>query len=291
MGIAINVFNVPLAELVPLAQHAEQCGFERILFGDHLIAPMNATSLHPRSDQANARVLYENTPLTDLLVTFGHLAALTERIHFATGVYILPLRDPVATARAAATVQLLSRGRFGFGVGAGWMREEFDIVNVPFETRGRRFDEMIDVMKALWTGEVVDHHGEFWNFERVQLWPRPEPAIPLIFGGTSAPALRRTARHGDGWFSPTNYTLRELLESRDTIERMRADAGTGSRPFTYHVRVEGAHDAANVAQYQREGFDHLVLATSREWRRRDREFTLEDKLEGLSCRASALGLR
>jgi probable F420-dependent oxidoreductase len=290
MGISINVFNVPLAELGPLAQHAEKCGFERILFGDHLIAPMNATSLHPRSDPANAKVLYENTPLTDLLVTFGYLSALTDRIGFATGVYILPVREPVATARAAATVQLISGGRFTFGVGAGWMREEFDIVNIPFETRGKRFDEMIELMKALWTGDVVDHHGTFWDFEQVQLWPPPEPPIPLIFGGTSVAALRRAARHGDGWFSPTNHTMDELLATRDELERIRVEAGTVARPFTYYVRVEGAHDMANVERYRREGFEDLVLATSREWRRRDEAFTLDDKLEMLSRRAHALEL-
>jgi probable F420-dependent oxidoreductase len=291
MGVSINVFNVPLDELAPLARHAERCGFERIFFGDHLIAPLNARSRHPRSDPQNAKVLYPNTPLTDPLVTFGHLSAMTERIGFATGIYILPLRDPVATARAAATVQTLSGGRLTFGIGAGWLREEFDVVGVPFQTRGRRLDEMIELMKALWTGEVVDHHGSVWDFESVQLWPPPRPAIPLVFGGTSPAALRRAARHGDGWFSPTNSTLAELLVVRDELERMRVAAGTADRPFTYHVRVEGDHGADNVAKYREEGFGDLVLATSRIWRSRDVEFSLAEKLRMLTERATALSLR
>src|SRR3546814_10769184 len=110
--------------------------------------------------------------------------------------------DRFAAARAVATVQDLAEGRFLFGVGTGWMREEFDAVGEALDGRGGRTDEMIEVMQELWTGAPVEHHGRHYDFPAVQLAPAP-PEVPLVFGGTTLPALRRTARFGRGWLAPS----------------------------------------------------------------------------------------
>lgn len=290
MGVSVNIFNVPLGEIGPMVRHAEECGFERVWFGDHLITPVQQNSEHPRSDASTAKVLYEQTPLSDLLVTFGYLGGFTNVIGFATGIYILPLRHPVITARAVLTAQALSGGRVTFGVGAGWLREEFDVMGVPFGERGRRLDEMVEIMRALWTGEVVSHAGTTWSFDEVQLWPPAEPAVPLVFGGTSRAALMRTARLGDGWYSPSGFLLGDVLRARDEIEAFRVQHGTDGKPFTYHVRVEGDQTQANIARYQAEGFDSLVLPMTAQWRRQDLDWTTEARLELLSDRAAMAGL-
>lgn len=290
MGVSVNIFNVPLGEIGPMVRHAEECGFERVWFGDHLVAPVEQKTEHPRSDAATAKVLYDETPLSDLLVTFGHLGGITSTIGFATGIYILPLRHPITTARAVVTAQVLSGGRVTFGVGAGWLREEFDVMGVPFEERGRRLDEMVEIMRALWTGDVVSHDGKTWSFDDVQLWPPAEPAIPLVFGGTSRAALRRTARLGDGWYSPSNYQLEDVLRARDEVEAFRVQQGTDGRPFTYHVRVEGEQTPENIARYRAEGFDSLVLPMTAQWRRQDVTWTTEARLELLTDRAFMAGL-
>src|SRR5690606_31313551 len=124
-------------------------------------------------------------------------------------------------------------------------------------------------------GEIVSHRGEFWSFGEVQMWPPAEPAIPLVLGGTSRPALRRTARYGSGWYSPSNFQLDDVLRVRDQVDRLRTEYGTDHRDFTYHVRVEGEQTPENVARYRAEGLDSLILPLTAEWRRPDVEWTIQ----------------
>lgn len=288
MALSLNVFNVPPEQLGQLARHAESLGFERMWFGDHLIAPLSARSRHPRSDAATARVLYERTPLNDLMVLFAHLGAQTKRIELATGVLILPLRQPVTLARAVATAQLLTRGRIVLGIGAGWLREEFDVVGVPFEGRGRRMEEMIEIMQALWTGERVHHEGDIWRFEDVQLWPPPDPAIPLVLGGVSPVALARAAQRAEGWYSPSNVTLEEVLRCREVIEGHRHRLGA-ERPFRYHVRLPAGEEASAIERYRPEGFTDLVVPMTDVWRR-SQGLTAEERCSQLSEVAASIGM-
>jgi probable F420-dependent oxidoreductase len=155
---------------------------------------------------------------------------VTRTLRFSTMVHILPLRNPIEVARATGTVAVLSRGRLVLGAGAGWIREEFDVLGVDFGRRGRRFDESIEVLRKLWTGDLVEHHGEQFDFPPIQMTPAPPEPVPIWVGGVSGPALRRAARLGDGWLG-SGQTPEEVLAIAGRLAALREEAGRQSEPF------------------------------------------------------------
>jgi probable F420-dependent oxidoreductase len=167
-------------------------------------------------------------------------------------VYILPLRHPLEVAKATATLDVLSGGRFILGAGAGWMREEFEQLGVDFATRGARFDESIEVLRKLWRGGMVEHRGRFFDFPRLQMSPAPSRAVPIYIGGASAAALRRTARLGDGWLgngSDPDEAARILGE----LARLRREAGREHLPFEAVVPLTTPPDADVLRRLEDQG--------------------------------------
>jgi probable F420-dependent oxidoreductase len=175
------------------------------------------------------------------------MAAVTERVRFMTGIYVLPLRNPFVVAKAVATAAVLSGDRVTLGVGVGWMREEFELLEQPFERRGRRADEMIEVMRKLWTGRVVEHHGEFYDFAPLSMLPAPRARVPIVVGGVSDTALRRAARLGDGWISDI-HPLAELRDIATRLRALRQECGRGGEPFEI---VAACSDAVGIDGYRR----------------------------------------
>ncbi len=183
-----------------VARAAEAAGFESLWTGDHVIIPSAYSSIYPYSE--NGRMAVDGpVPMAEVLVWAGHLAAITSTIRLATGVLIVPQREPVLLAKQAATVACLSNGRLTLGVGAGWLAEEFAALGADFDTRGARLDESIEAMRALWESDAADFAGRFASFNGAQLAPRPPDGhIPIVVGGDSTMAARRAGRLGDGWF-------------------------------------------------------------------------------------------
>ena len=155
----------------------------------------------------------------------GALAARTSRIKFVNSVVILPLRDPATAAKAVATAAYLSDNRIVLGVGVGWMKEEFELTGQNFHDRGKRMDEMIEVMRLLWSGEMIEHHGRFFDFPPMQMSPAPTQRVPIVIGGQSDAALRRAARN-DGWFGADAYQPDVLLPLLDKLAGYRREYGT-----------------------------------------------------------------
>jgi probable F420-dependent oxidoreductase len=216
-------------QLVDVAQLVEACGFEGVLVSDHLFFPAKLASRYPYSPDGNPG-FDAATPYPEPWAAISAMAAVTTRLRFATMVYILPLRNPLEVAKASGTAAVLSRDRVALGVGAGWIREEFDALGVDFATRGRRCDESIAVLRKLWTGRVVEHHGEFFGFEPLSMSPAPARPLPVWVGGLSKPALRRAARLGDGWIG-TGQTPEQASESLAELARLRGESGRGGEPF------------------------------------------------------------
>ena len=230
---AVRFFNHLLGsnplDHTAIAVAAEAAGFDGIALSDHVIHPQTITSAYPYSP--DGKPIYspdENWP--DPWVAVGAMSAVTERVEFITNVYVLPSRNPFVVAKAVGTAAFLSRGRVRLGVGAGWMKEEFDALGQPFAGRGRRMDEMIDVLRLLWTGEVVEHHGEHFDFDPLHIAPAPPAPVPIYVGGESDVAFKRAATRGDGWISVYN-TVDELRVNCEKLQRRREDAGTADRPF------------------------------------------------------------
>jgi probable F420-dependent oxidoreductase len=225
-----------------------------------------------------------STTLIDPLVALAACAAATSRLRLATGIFILPLRHPLLTARMTITVQNAADGRFLLGVGSGWLREEFDALDVPFDDRAGRMDETIAILRDAWSGRQFSHEGPLFSFGRVQVTPQPVD-IPLILGGNTERALRRAAALGDGWFSSGTPSFEAAVRLRDRVLEHRAASGQRTA-FPIFVRVARA-DPAEMRRYEAEGFEHVLVWADQLW---PREGDLDHKRRSLRSAAEALGI-
>jgi probable F420-dependent oxidoreductase len=219
---------VPADQMVSVAEAAERLGFDGVSFPDHVLYPIEYASPYPYSDDGRATWSREEE-WPDPFVVAGAIAARTRTIQLLTGILVLPLRHPLLTAKAAATIEALAPGRFLLGVGSGWLREEFEILGQDFTTRGRRMDEAIEAMRAVWTGEAVEYHGAQIDFPLLTVRPAPTGPIPIYVGGGPR-AVERAARYGDGFVPPltSHEATRALL---DQVHRRRVELGRERLPF------------------------------------------------------------
>ena len=212
-----------------LARACEEAGFDAVAVSDHVVYPAELASRYPYTPDGRP-MFRPDEDWPDPWVAIGAMAAVTSRLRFLTNVYVLPLRNPFVVAKAVGTAAYLSGGRVGLGVGAGWMAEEFALLEQPFAGRGRRMDEMVEVLRALWRGGMVEHHGEHYDFGPVEMRPAPPEPVPIYVGGHSEAAFRRAARLGDGWLG-VQYPVDELVAHCQRLQRARDEAGTAGRPF------------------------------------------------------------
>lgn len=216
-------------QLPGIARAAEEAGFHGVLLSDHLFFPGRLESRYPYSE--DGRPGFDGrTPFPEPWTTISALAAHTRRLHFGTMVYILPLRHPLEVAKLVGTAALLAGGRVMLGCGAGWIREEFDAVGSDFRTRGRRMNEIIPLLRKLWTGEMVEHRGEHYRLGPLQMSPPPPAPVPIYVGGLSPAALRRAASLGDGWIG-TGQSPEEAAEILSLLRTLRHEAGRDIDPF------------------------------------------------------------
>lgn len=186
---------------VGLAQLAEELGFESLWTVEHVVVPTGYVSPYPYS--ADGKMPGgDQVAIADPLIWLAYVAAATQRIRLATGILILPQRNPLVLAKEVASLDRLSGGRVDLGIGVGWMREEFDAIGVPFERRGARTDEYVEVMRRLWREPSTAFSGEFMNFSDLNSYPKPAgpDGVPIHIGGHSDAAARRAGRIGDGFF-------------------------------------------------------------------------------------------
>jgi probable F420-dependent oxidoreductase len=196
-----------------LALSAEAAGFESLWTVEHVVVPEGYQSTYPYSDTGRMPGR-DDAPVPDPLIWLTYLAASTTTLRLATGILILPQRDPVVLAKELATLDDMSGGRLELGVGVGWLREEFDALQIPFEERARRTDDAVGALRALWGQDVASYDGEFYRFERCISRPQPvRGTIPIHVGGHSEAAARRAGRLGDGFFpaSGPHDELRRLF--------------------------------------------------------------------------------
>ncbi len=216
-------------QLLEIARGAEAAGFEGLLLSEHLFVPEEMAPKYPYAEDGIPDFTGD-TPFPDPWSAISAMASVTTRLRFSTMIYVLPLRHPLEVAKAVSTAAVLSGNRVVLGAGAGWMREEYDTLGVPFESRGKRFDESIEVLRRVWSGQAVEHHGRFFDFPRIRMSPAPSEPIPILIGGMSKPALARAARLGDGWLGAGN-TPKEAAELLRELRRMREQAGRAHEPF------------------------------------------------------------
>jgi probable F420-dependent oxidoreductase len=276
-GVALGALNAHFHLDATLA--AERLGYESVWLPEHLVFT-RAMSRSPHPGETHPPVP-PDTPIFDAFACLAFFAARTEHVRLGTHVFNVGLRHPFTTARGVQTVDLLSGGRFEFGIGASWLEEEWIAAELDFATRGRRVDEALDACKRLWTDETVSHHGEFFSFDAVAFEPKPvqKPWPPVLVGGESKAALRRAARAGDGWIG-MSHTFESATAQ---IERLRAhlrDHGRERDPF--QVVLGGpVQSRDDVARWEELGVTRLIVSP---WRRSP------DAVDALARFADLVGL-
>ena len=227
------------AAAVEFAQAAEAAGFESLWTVEHVVVPSGYDSPYPY-DPSGKMPGGEDFPIPDPLIWLSYVAAATSRIHLATGILILPQRNPVVLAKELATLDHLSNGRMILGIGVGWLEEEFDAIGVPFAERGRRTDDHVAAMRALWTQDKATFHGEFTHFDHCISRPQPvQGSIPVHIGGHTDIAAKRAGRLGDGFF-PGKGSHEELARSFDLVRRTAVEHGRDPDAIEMTTGVRGA---------------------------------------------------
>lgn len=206
---------------------ADELGADILWAVDHIAFPYGFEAVYPYATHEFGESPDRPLEWWDCLSVLTYLAARTERVRIGTGVLVLPYRHPLATAKAIATIDQLSGGRVLFGVGVGWLRDEFDALQLhPFDARGTVTDEQLAIIKAVWTSERASFTGRFYEFPDVSVTPKPvqRPHPPILVGGNSPAALRRTVRVGDAWHA-LMLLPEEMVEHRDRLHTMAQEAG------------------------------------------------------------------
>lgn len=242
-----------------LARSVEEMGYDSLWTGDHVVFPRDVVSRYPYS-ATGAFPFDRDQPLFEPITLLAYLAGRTSRVRLGVSVLVLPMRNPVTTARALAGVDALARGRLEVGVGVGWLREEFEALGADFAARAETTDEWIAILRRLWTAAEADtFEGRRYRVPPLTLVPRPVRPIPILVGGNSRRALSRAARLGDGW-----HCVRLSPEQvRAGVERLRdLLIGAGRDPASCRVVLRAAVDASSAGDLERyaaAGVDELIV--------------------------------
>lgn len=214
-----------------LARLAEGRGFESLFFPEHTHIPASRRTPYP----AGGELPREYSHLLDPFIALTAAAAATERLRIGTGICLIIERDPITTAKEVASIDLLSGGRFVFGIGAGWNEEEMENHGTDPKRRFGLMRERVEAMKAIWTSDEAAYHGEHVDFDEIWSWPKPvqDPHPPILVGGNSDAALRRVVRFGDGWMPNPETRLSALPERIETLQRLASEAGRDRIPVTF----------------------------------------------------------
>lgn len=250
--------------LKSLGRHAERLGFGTLWVPEHVVLLDKYSSRYPYSQDGLVPAKL-GTPLFDPFITLTMLAAVTSKIRLATGICLVPEHNPLVLAKVVATLDFLNGGRTVFGVGIGWLEEEFDAIGVPWERRAARTRDYITAMRKIWGEPVASHQGEFVKFEGVLSDPKPAQGakVPVVFGGESDPALKRVASYGDGWvgfnLTPDEAVgkLKKLDELLAANGRKRSDVEITLSPYTKPITTD------DLKRYRDLGVEEVVLVRLR----------------------------
>lgn len=218
-----------LKDIPKLAVAADKAGWSGISFSDHVVHPQQLKMPYPYTDDGERR-WPEFTQWPDPMVMIGALASITENIEFMNNIFVLPMRNPFLTAKAVSTAAILSDNRVNLCIGVGWSKDEFELLEQDFHTRGKRCDEIVTILRKLWQGGWQEHDGQFYPFDKLEMTPAPTKQVPIWVGGISKAALKRAARLGDGWVTDLQPS-QEIIDSIEAIREYRKEYGRDHLPF------------------------------------------------------------
>ncbi len=264
MSVGISVpLPAYLVDVGAMARLSEQLGFESFWCAEHPFIPVRSASRFPGSEDGVIPEAYSH--FIDPFVALARASGTTSRIKLGTGIVLVPERHPLLLAKEVSTLDLFSGGRFLFGIGAGWLREETQIMGGDFDHRWTQTRESILAMKELWTKTEGEFHGKYYDFPPVRVYPKPaqKPHPPVLLGGGAKNVLQRVVAWGDGWL-PNRITPAQLRESRATLDRLAKDAGRDPSAITISVHGQPA-DRDLIRQLLDAGATRVIVrpATSR----------------------------
>ncbi len=241
----------------PLARAAEEAGYDGFVIPDSICYPRDSDSTYPYNPDGTREFL-DDKPFIDPFVLIAALGAQTERLRFITFVLKLPVRAPVLVAKAASSVAVVNHGRLALGVGVSPWPEDFEVCGVPWERRGRRMDEAVDIVRALLAGGYAEYHGQIYDLPPVKLTPVPATPVPILIGGQSDAALRRAARQGDGWMH-SGGGVEQLPDMLARLQQLRREHGREHEPFEVHAASVDAYSVDGIRRLEDAGVTDVIV--------------------------------
>ena len=284
MQFYVSTAFLNTADAVEVARAADDLGYDGIGIPDHVVNLETLQTPYPYSTDGKRR--WEAfTDWPDPWVMIGAIALVTRRLKFVTTVYLPAMRDPYSAAKTIGTAAVLAEGRLELGIGVGWCREEFELLGQRFDRRGKRTDEMLELMKALWEPGWTEFDGEFYTAPRLEMEPTP-PAIPIYVGGLSDIALRRAARH-DGWIGDLISTEQALVRVT-RLGELRAENGLSMDDFAIITPLVDAFTPEHYARAAAGGITGIVTMPWMFYTGPDS--TLEQMIDGMRRFRQDMGL-
>ncbi len=271
-SVPLPAYNIDPAFI---AKKAEDLGFDSIWYAEHPVVPVHSESPFPST---GGEIPWTYSHFTEPYIALARASAVTSRILLGTGITLVPERNPLVLAKEVAALDLYSGGRFLFGIGTGWLKEETELMGGNFPRRWTQTREALDVMKLLWTEEEAEYHGEFFDFPPVRCFPKPaqKPYPPIIIGGMAPNVLKRIVAHADGWL-PNRVTLEYLEKSRRELDDLATEAGRD--PKSISISIFGQEpDRAHCQSLLDAGADRVVVKP--EWVETEAE--MGDQLERMA---------
>jgi len=263
---------------LPLARAADEAGWTSFIVPDSICYPEESDSSYPYTADGDRGFLLDK-PFIEPFSLIPAMGAVTERLRFTTFVVKLPIRNPVLTAKSAASVAVLTNNRFGFGVGTSPWPDDFRVCGQDWKTRGKRMDEMIAVIRGLATGEFFAFHGKHYDIPSIKICPTPTKPIPILIGGHAEPALKRAARLGDGWMHAGGQEPLESLLVR--LTELRREYGREREPFEVHVISLDAYHLDGIRRLEDLGVTDVIVGFRNVYVEKVDSMTLQQKIDVL----------
>ena len=271
MTFAYHKSMCPTEQYLPLTIEAEKLGFDTITMPDSICYPKEGSSKYPYNSDGSREFL-DGVPFIEPFLLTAHLAALTSKIRFTTSVHKLAVHEPALIAKSLSSLAILTGNRF-------------EVTNVPWDKRGKRMDEMIEIINGLMTGEYFGYKGEIFDMPEIKICPVPTVRPPILVGGHSTPALRRAARLGDGWIA-AGGELDSIKTMVDKINEFRKEYGRDHLPFEFHAMTAEAYSADGIKRLEDIGIDEVLVAFRDVYASEADDKTVEEKIGMMSWYAN-----
>jgi len=263
---------------LPLARAADEAGWTSFIVPDSICYPEESDSSYPYTADGDRRFLLDK-PFIEPFSLIPAMGAVTEKLRFTTFVVKLPIRNPVLTAKSAASVAVLTNNRFGFGVGTSPWPDDFRVCGQDWKTRGKRMDEMIAIIRGLASGEFFAFHGKHYDIPSIKICPTPTKPIPILIGGHAEPALRRAAKLGDGWMHAGGQETLESLLAR--LAELRREYGREREPFEVHVISLDAYHLDGIRRLEDLGVTDVIVGFRNVYVEKVDSMTVQQKIDML----------